>query len=148
VFYWIAKHPYLITVFTYTKHDIPYTMHAIRVTLEARGSVLHWNSYISSNETNWTQYASPTLSQYRNIQEWINRGIESRQGLIFLYTTASRPALGCTQPPIQWVSGALSLGGKAAGVWSWLSPPYSAKLKDAWSYTSTPPIRLHSVVLS
>jgi len=24
------------------------------------------------------------------------------------------------QSPIQWVPGALSLGGKAAGVWSWL----------------------------
>jgi hypothetical protein len=28
------------------------------------------------------------------------------------------------------------------------SPPSSAKVKNAWSYTSTPPIRLHVVVLS
>jgi hypothetical protein len=28
------------------------------------------------------------------------------------------------------------------------SPPSSAKVKNAWSYTSTPPIRLHGVVLS
>jgi hypothetical protein len=28
------------------------------------------------------------------------------------------------------------------------SPPSSAEVKNAWSYTSTPPIRLHSVVLS
>jgi hypothetical protein len=36
---------------------------------------------------------------------------ESRQGLgIFLFTTASRPALGLTQPPIQWIPGALSCG--------------------------------------
>jgi len=27
------------------------------------------------------------------------------------------------------------------------SPPSSAELKNAWSYTSTPPIRLHGVVL-
>jgi hypothetical protein len=39
-----------------------------------------------------------------------DQGFESGQGLrIFLFTTASRPAEP-TQPPIQWVSGALSLG--------------------------------------
>jgi hypothetical protein len=28
------------------------------------------------------------------------------------------------------------------------SPPSSAEVKNTWSYTSTPPIRLHGVVLS
>jgi hypothetical protein len=33
-----------------------------------------------------------------------DQGFESRKGLgIFLFTTAFRPALGPTQPPIQWV---------------------------------------------
>jgi hypothetical protein len=56
---------------------------------------------------------------------------------MFLFTTASRPVLGPTQPPIQWVSAAVSPEGKAAGAWSWplLS---SAEVKNAWSYTSTP----------
>jgi hypothetical protein len=27
------------------------------------------------------------------------------------------------------------------------SPPSSAEVKNAWSYTSTPPVRLHGVVL-
>jgi hypothetical protein len=38
-------------------------------------------------------------------------GFDSRRGLgILLFTTASRTVLGPTQPPIQWVSGALSMG--------------------------------------
>jgi hypothetical protein len=45
-----------------------------------------------------------------------NQGFKSRQGLgIFLFTTASRPALESSQPSVQWLRGALSLGGKAAG---------------------------------
>jgi len=28
------------------------------------------------------------------------------------------------------------------------SPPYGDEFKNAWSYTSTPPIRIHGVVLS
>jgi hypothetical protein len=67
---------------------------------------------------------------------------------IFLCTTASRTALGPTQPPIQWVPGILSLGVKRPGREADHSPPSSAEVKNAWSYTSAPPIRLHSAVLS
>jgi hypothetical protein len=67
-------------------------------------------------------------------------GFDSRRGLgIFLFTTAmSRTALGLTQPPIQWVSGALSLGVKRPWREADHSPPSSAEVKNAWSYTSTP----------
>jgi hypothetical protein len=40
------------------------------------------------------------------------------------------------------------LGGKAAGNEADDSPPSSAEVNNAWRYTSTPPIRLHGVVLS
>jgi hypothetical protein len=49
---------------------------------------------------------------------------------IFLFTTASRTALGPTQPPIQWVPGALSLGLKRPGRKADHSPPSSAEVKE------------------
>jgi hypothetical protein len=68
-----------------------------------------------------------------------DRGFESRQGLgIFFLTTASRPALEPTQPQIQWVPGALSLGVKRLGREDDHSPLFSAEVKNAWSYTCTP----------
>jgi hypothetical protein len=68
-----------------------------------------------------------------------DRGFESRQGLgIFLFTTASGTALGPTQPPIQWVPGALSLKVKQLEREVDHSPPSSAEIKNAWSCTSTP----------
>jgi hypothetical protein len=76
-------------------------------------------------------------------------GFDSRREPgIFLFTTASRTALGPIQPPIQWVRGALSLGVRRPGREADRSPPSSAEIKDAWRYNSTPPRRLHGVVLS
>jgi hypothetical protein len=46
-------------------------------------------------------------------------GIESRWGRDFSHT--SRPALGPTQPPVQWVPGISR--GKAAGAWCWPPTP-------------------------
>jgi hypothetical protein len=58
-------------------------------------------------------------------------GFDSRRGLgNFLFTTASRTALGPTQPPSQWVPGALSLGVKRPGREADHSPPSSAEVKD------------------
>jgi hypothetical protein len=54
------------------------------------------------------------------------------------------------QPPTQWVPGAVSRGrgvkrpGRAADH----SAPYSADIKNACSYISTPPIRHYGAVLS
>jgi hypothetical protein len=53
--------------------------------------------------------------------------------------TASRRALGSTQPPIQWVPEALSLGVKRPGREADHSPPASTKVKKMWVYTSTAP---------
>jgi hypothetical protein len=52
---------------------------------------------------------------------------------------SSRPALGSTQPPTQWVPGALSPGVKRPEHEAEHSPPTSAKVKKMWMYTSTSP---------
>jgi hypothetical protein len=66
-------------------------------------------------------------------------GFESRQRLrIYHLTTASRQALGPSQPPIQWVPGAVSLRVKRPEHEADYSPPSSVEVKNEWSYTSTP----------
>jgi hypothetical protein len=68
-------------------------------------------------------------------------GFDSRRGLgNFLFTTASRAALGPTQPPIRWVPGALSLGVKRPGREADHSPPSSADVKERVAlYIPSPP---------
>jgi hypothetical protein len=95
------------------------------------------------------------INEFRYIMGWCSTGwtigtlgFDSRRRLgIFLFTTASRTALGPTQPPIQWVPGTLSLRVKRQGREADHTPPSSAEVKNEWSYTSTSPIRLHGVVL-
>jgi hypothetical protein len=67
-----------------------------------------------------------------------DREFEYRQELGIFLITASKPALGPTQTPIQGVAGALSLGVKWPGRKADHSPPSSAEVNNAWSYTSTP----------
>jgi hypothetical protein len=62
---------------------------------------------------------------------------------IFLFATAFRPALGPTHPPIQWVPEVKWSGREADH-----SPSPSAEVKNVWSCTSIPPIRVHDVVLN
>jgi hypothetical protein len=74
---------------------------------------------------------------------------DSRRGLgISVFITASRTVLELTQPPTQWVPGTLSLGVKRPGREAGHSSPSSAEVKNMWSCTCTPPVRLHGVVLS
>jgi hypothetical protein len=89
------------------------------------------------------------MAQWSRAGLWaVRSGFNSRQGLQnFLFTTASRPALRPTQPPIQWVLGALSLGVKRPGRKSDHSPPSSAEVKECvelYVYSSQ---TLHGVML-
>jgi hypothetical protein len=60
------------------------------------------------------------------------------RGKIFVFCTSPRPALGPTQPPVQWVPGALSSRVNLPGREADHSPPTSAEVKNTWIYTSTP----------
>jgi hypothetical protein len=57
---------------------------------------------------------------------------------IFLFITPSRQVLGPTQPPIQWVPGALSPGAKRPMRQVDHSSRCKAEVYNAWSYAPTP----------
>jgi hypothetical protein len=63
-------------------------------------------------------------------------------------TTASRTALEPTQPPIQWVPEALSLGVKRPRREADHSPPSSAEVEECVELYLHSPILLRRVVLS
>jgi hypothetical protein len=67
---------------------------------------------------------------------------------IFLFTTASRTALGTSQPPIQWVPENLYLGVKRPGLEADHSPPSGAEFKECVDLYLRSSIRLHGMVLS
>jgi hypothetical protein len=85
-------------------------------------------------------------SRVAGIAQWYSAGLRDGRSVvrfpagvgIFLLTTASRSALRPTQPLIQWVPGALSLGVKQPGREADHSLPSSVDVKNACSYTSTP----------
>jgi hypothetical protein len=75
---------------------------------------------------------------YTGWKIWV-RGFDFRRGLgILLLSTASRPALRLTQPPIQCVSEDLSPRVDRPRHEDDRSPVSSAEVKNAWHYTSTP----------
>jgi hypothetical protein len=63
-------------------------------------------------------------------------GIESQWGRYFLHP--ARPALGSTQPHIQWALGIFSQGYSGQGVALTTHPHLTPRLKKEYSYTATP----------
>jgi hypothetical protein len=67
--------------------------------------------------------------------------MDFRQGQgIFLFATASRPALESTKPPFQWLSWDLSLGVKRPGREPDHSLPSNTEVKNASSLISINPL--------
>jgi hypothetical protein len=106
--------------------------------------VVHYNhrpEYFS----NWFYWfwACLRLSKYPGRctgQTMTRRGVGIRvpvEARLFLLPALFRPALGSTQPSIQWVPRVLSLGVKLPGRGADHSPPTSVEVKKMWIYTST-----------
>jgi hypothetical protein len=81
---------------------------------------------------------------------WIRQSeFDSRKDWEFVFfAIVFRPSLGHAQTPFQLVPVVVSPGLKRLEREADHSPPSSSEVKNAWSYTSTPSIRLHGVVLS
>jgi len=104
----------------------------VGVTSESNGS-----SVVRLKKCNWvpfTQMIGYGLGDQGSIRFWAEEGN-------FLFATTSRPVLGSTQPPNQWVPGGgdLSPGVKRPEREANHSPSSSAEVKNTWRYTSTPP---------
>jgi hypothetical protein len=69
------------------------------------------------------------------------------RGKIFLSSTESRLALGPTQPPIQWIPGALSRGVNGRGMKPTTHLHLLPKLRMVELYLHSP-IRLHGLVFN
>jgi hypothetical protein len=72
------------------------------------------------------------------LDDW---GVRVRSSMVknYHFSISTRSALGSTQPPIQWVLGALLQGLKQQGHDVDHSPPTSTEVKETWIITSTPP---------
>jgi hypothetical protein len=103
------------------------------------------NAIFLEHEINNHFCTSMEPGQRSRYSDWLRAGLpmcwSSSPGRVknFLFSTSSKPALGSTQPPIQWVPGSLSPEVKQPGRESDHSPAASAEIKNLWIYTFTPP---------
>jgi hypothetical protein len=129
----------------------------------------HSSTKISPSERIWDPFALPTAfwecfpgNNTAGVWTWpppsnanepsSDYGLNDRRSIpdtgrgFFHQVSASRPALGPTQAPIEWVPGALSLGVKRGrGVMLTTHPLLVLRLRKSRSYTSSPPKRDYGV---
>jgi hypothetical protein len=107
---------------------------------------LSWARWLQSIPSHLISLRSKLiLSTHLHYSDWVRAGRPRGRSLSpgrvknFLFCTSSRPALGSIQPPIEWVSGALSPGVKGPGVKLTTHLQKMPRSRKMWLYTSTPP---------
>jgi hypothetical protein len=111
------------------------------------------SSYVPSPKVLSVQHKPEEPGQHSRYSDWLRAGRQwgwspsPGRVMNFLFSTSSRPALGPTQPPIQWVPVATSRG-KTAGAWS--SPLTSSLCRRQENVVLHihSPIHLHGVALN
>jgi len=85
---------------------------------------------LQSSKSTYTAVTGPRqLSRYSDSPRGVGRsGVRIPVGRYFPHL--SKPALGPTQPPVQWVPGLLPGGGAAIGAWCWTPTPSRAEVKE------------------
>jgi hypothetical protein len=141
--WWSGKHTLCTVYYRYVTDSVKTEAHEIHVTSAVPSAIqftffysFHYHVvYPKRVRYNLSSFLSKYMFYKTNLSRLgyglDDRRFESRQGLgIFLFTTASKPALEPAQPPIQWVPWALSLVIKRLGREADHSPPSSAEIKE------------------
>jgi hypothetical protein len=109
------------------------------------------HNHISSHSTHSSAililYSEPFLP-YGDGLRGGRPGFDSRHGMILISSTASRPAMGPTKPPIQWLLGPISPGTKRPRREADHSPSSTAAVDNDAAIPAPPPPCLHGMVLS
>lgn len=109
----VSRLPHCLRTLPAMRYDKCWVKHAEQIWL-------CYHSSCGTTERTWILVTRPksgsaTLNDQRIMVQFpVETGI-----FLLLFSAAYRMALGSTQHLIQWVPEALSLGGKAAGVWNW-----------------------------
>jgi len=78
----------------------------------------------------------------------VSHSVSAGTSCFRLISNVHRTALWPTQPSNQWLAGALSLRKKGRGVKQTTHHHLVLRSKNDWSYTFTPSIRPHGMVLN
>jgi hypothetical protein len=118
--------------------------------------ILQWDKAVDNKTAEYQTVCGTIKSRDSSVSMATSSGLDYRViGVripprlgIFLFATASRLALGPTQPPIQWGTGVSFRGIKRPGRDADHSPPSGAKVKEYVKLYLESSIRLHGVALN